>query len=47
MHSADRAFELRCAQTIYAGELDTIRDWGGKERYHVQILSVGKTVEGG
>ena len=33
--------------TIHAGELDTLRDWGGKMRYNVEILSVGKTVEGG
>ena len=33
--------------TIHAGELDTLRDWSGKIRYNVSILSVGKTVEGG
>eukprot|EP00326_Haptolina_ericina_P000945 CAMPEP_0181216254 /NCGR_PEP_ID=MMETSP1096-20121128/26481_1 /TAXON_ID=156174 ORGANISM="Chrysochromulina ericina, Strain CCMP281" /NCGR_SAMPLE_ID=MMETSP1096 /ASSEMBLY_ACC=CAM_ASM_000453 /LENGTH=673 /DNA_ID=CAMNT_0023308229 /DNA_START=18 /DNA_END=2040 /DNA_ORIENTATION=- len=29
------------------GTLDTIRDWGGKKRYYVEVLSVKKNIEGG
>ena len=28
------------------GTLDTIRDWGGKKRYYVEVLSVKKNIEG-